>query len=338
MRFLPPGIDLGTTSIRMVQLSEDSEGLHLASYVEARLPVGAMSEAGRVLDRDAVVDALSHAARAMGVRKRFGGSPCVSNMPASLSAVEVVQIKTKDRKRAIRNAEIRASEFAKEPPLDVIDDCSVLAQPVDANRYLVLKSLREGLLERERVLRKAGFLPSIEHEGFAMLRAASDVNGVIDVGRKRTLLVCRDTADFPVCVHFGFGGDAIAERVSRGLTLDVDRARERTHEEGIGIDSSAEWLVDRFVQDFEAALNGMTNDRSIVFREIVACGNGARVPGILERISARTNLPVRLASSYLPAAKNTPIPAAVLQDLGPSLHLAFGLALFSAKRVEERSA
>ena len=56
------GIDLSTSGVKAVRLTEDTRGLTLARYAEARLPAGAFTD-GEIVDRGAVIEALATAAR-----------------------------------------------------------------------------------------------------------------------------------------------------------------------------------------------------------------------------------------------------------------------------------
>ncbi|MDP2651582.1 MAG: hypothetical protein Q8O94_00395, partial [bacterium] len=47
------GIDLSTSGVKAVRLTEDIRGLTLASYAEARLPAGAFTD-GEIVDQVAV--------------------------------------------------------------------------------------------------------------------------------------------------------------------------------------------------------------------------------------------------------------------------------------------
>ncbi|HQT83221.1 MAG TPA: pilus assembly protein PilM, partial [Candidatus Paceibacterota bacterium] len=68
-RYMAPplsGIDLSTSGVKAVRLSEGTHGLILAAYTEARLPAGAFTD-GEIVDRAAVIDALKTATEATGV-------------------------------------------------------------------------------------------------------------------------------------------------------------------------------------------------------------------------------------------------------------------------------
>lgn len=60
------GVDLSTSGVKAVRLSEGTQGLILASYSEQLLPVGAFTD-GEIVDRTAIVEALLAATRATGI-------------------------------------------------------------------------------------------------------------------------------------------------------------------------------------------------------------------------------------------------------------------------------
>ena len=72
--FVPPryladsfsGIDISTSSVKAVRLSESGEGLLLTTYAEERLPPGAVVD-GEIINSDAVAEKLAAVAKATGI-------------------------------------------------------------------------------------------------------------------------------------------------------------------------------------------------------------------------------------------------------------------------------
>ena len=60
------GIDLSTSGVKAVRLTEGAHGLSLVGYADTRLPSGAYTD-GEVVDRAAIVKALSTTAKAAGI-------------------------------------------------------------------------------------------------------------------------------------------------------------------------------------------------------------------------------------------------------------------------------
>jgi Tfp pilus assembly PilM family ATPase len=335
MRYLWPSIDLRPNVLRAVRLAQDSTGVHLANYVETPLAPGLVSSNAELRDEAGVASAIASALRTLGFRSRFARSiPCVTAIPAHLSAIGVFERdEIRNPRRARRNAILSAAEFAKEPPLDVFDRCSVSVEVIGPgaaagkSRYLIIKTLRDALTTRLRAFRRAGCTPVVEHEAFALLRAIPYADAIVDIGARGSLLVVPTAEGVPLCRSFAFGGDAIVERVSRGANMELERAQARVFDEGVTADDAADWLLNSFVDDLAASLTAIANDHHIAAQRIVLTGASARVPGVRDRIGRKTLTDVAVAE--LAGVESAGIPPMVLADLGPVLSIAVGLALWS---------
>jgi type IV pilus assembly protein PilM len=62
----PSGVDLSSSGVKAVRLIDGAQGLTLASYSEQLLPAGAFAD-GEIVDRAAIADALTAAARTLGI-------------------------------------------------------------------------------------------------------------------------------------------------------------------------------------------------------------------------------------------------------------------------------
>lgn len=330
MRSLPLGIDLGTTAVRAARLVEDARGVHLSNYAEVALPADAVDAAGLIAEETAAVDAIADILSRLGYRRRLGGIQVISGITPPLAAVDAFDLRAiKDPRRARRSAELRAAEFGKAEPLEKIDDCavSVHAERATPGAYIVVKSLRTGLKQRERVFSKAGCAPSIEFSGFALMRALPAAHAIVDIGAARTLLYA-PKGSIPLVRSFKFGGRAITERVSRGHAVDSEQAQSRLEVEGVAADGAASWYAGAFASDLRSAMTALTNEQNLMMQDVTLVGNGARIPGLVERLERETLSSVRLADLSNVLADGIPSP--VLADLGPTLTLAVGHALWGA--------
>ncbi|MBI2037289.1 MAG: pilus assembly protein PilM, partial [Candidatus Liptonbacteria bacterium] len=60
------GIDISTSGVKVVRLSEGVRGLTLAQHAQVRLPLGVFTD-GEIVDRAAIMGALMAATRAAGI-------------------------------------------------------------------------------------------------------------------------------------------------------------------------------------------------------------------------------------------------------------------------------
>ncbi|MDE2021802.1 MAG: pilus assembly protein PilM [Patescibacteria group bacterium] len=227
------GIDLSTSGVKAVRLSQGAEGLTLASYAEARLPSGAFTD-GEIIDRNAVVEAIAAAAKTSGI------SSANAALPESKSYLfETTALGTKKAEWRI-SVEQHIDELVPLPPPET--SCDIIGMGQGKNGETLVAGIgfaRRIVDDTLAAFDQAGVrVQALEGETFTMARALLPTGDesttlIIDVGKTTTkmAIVAKRVPLFATTI--GIGGHALTLAVQKHFGVTEAEARKVKADRGI---------------------------------------------------------------------------------------------------------
>lgn len=235
-RYIAPslsGIDLSTSGVKAVRLMESAHGVILDGYSDARLPSGAFVD-GEIVDRLAVIDALSSAAKSAGISS---ANVSLSESKSYLFETSVPGIK-KDEWRVI--IEQHLDEFVPLPPQDTIFDIVKVGQDESGDSRIVGVGFAKRIVDDTlSVFDQAGIkVHALECETFATPRSLLHHGDdstilIIDVGRSTTKIAIVDGRIPRFATTIGIGGHSLTLAVQKHFGVTEEEARKIKAERGI---------------------------------------------------------------------------------------------------------
>ena len=316
------GIDLSTSGVKAVRLSESVHGLTLASYHEARLPAGAFTD-GEIADKDAVIEALAAAAEAADI------SAANIALPESKSYLfEAVVSGTK--KSEWRTAiEQQLDEFIPLPPVDTaFDFVDVGHNERGEARVAGIGFARRIIDETLSVFDAADIgVQSLEGETFASSRALLPKGDdstvlIIDVGKTTTKISIVSARIPRFATTINIGGHALTLAVQKYFGVTEAEARKVKSERGIVSTAGNEEYLAAMLSTVSAIRDEISRhlnywqERAVprgshepVTRAIVVGGN-ASVRGLPEYLEGSLGIPVASGDVFANlASRDTWVPS-----------------------------
>ncbi len=343
-RSVPPtiGVDIGTSSVKVLQLSNSGSGYRLEHMGTEILPEGAYAEHS-INNVDDVGSAIRNAVKRSGSKAKHcamavSGSAVITrliNLPGDLAEDEIEG-----------QIEIEAGQYIPYPRDEVSLDFEILgpsARNADVTEVLLAASKTENVETREAVAEMAGLTARvIDVEAFAVANAFemvrkrdgisdSAVIAVLDIGDVRASLnVLRGGRSIYYRDH-PFGGRELIEETMRRYGLDAEQARfwKRGEEPPAGFDDEVlEPYRQSVIQQIGRALQFYSSSREYSsINTLYLAGGGAATEGLVEAVSAELGMNAELADP-LKGVKLAPrINVGMLDLMRPSLVTACGLAL-----------
>ena len=334
------GVDLSTSGVKAVRLAESTHGLTLASYVEVRLPAGAFTD-GEIVDRAAVVEALTKAAQATGV------SSASVALPESKSYLFEATT-SGDTKAEQRIAiEQRLDEFVPLPPQETDFDFVEVGR-TEKNEVLIagIGFARRIVEDTLSTFDQAAIgVRALEGETFASSRAlllhGDDATVlIIDVGKTTTKLSIVSGRIPRFATTINIGGHALTLAVQKYFGVTEDEARKVKAERGIVPASGNEEYLAAMLSTVSAIRDEISRHlvywqervargglHEAVSRAIVVGGN-ASVRGLTEYLEGSLKIPVTAGDVFANlASRDTWVP-----DLDYTESLAYATAIGLALR------
>lgn len=342
------GVDIGTSSIKVVELKREHGTAMLATYGEVALGPYAGTEIGRAtnLDPTKLSAALTDILREASV----SGTQAGLAIAASASFLAVVELPAADEARLASMVPIEARKYVPVPISEVSLDWSVLPLEIRGGKggaeettvaqkvRVLLVAIHNSALEKYRVVMQQAGLTSAfsEIEAFSAIRSSVPTEeprvALIDFGAASTRLYVVAHGLVERTHSIGVGAQDLTFALSTALGISVAEAEELKRQVGVtagGQDTRVRQALavplDRLMHDLTRALASGETDGTAISR-VLLCGSGALLPGVREHAEAQFNRPVALVEPFAKVTHPTFLEE-TLRELGPTFSVALGAAL-----------
>lgn len=346
------GLDLGSSSIKVIQLKKENGKVILETYGELavgpyhKLSVGQASNLSLAELETIVTDLLREA----NVTTKVGGLsiPLKESLMVNITVPDLPGTDLKDV------IPLEARKFVPVPIQEVVLDWWVVpknkSEEIDAARVakktdsvamqnvMTVAIHKDTIKQYEDLSTALSLQPQfVEIETFSAMRSVLlnelGAVAVIDLGASSTKLVVVDYGIVRMAHTVPKGGQDITMAISRSLSLPFAKAEEIKREIGLleklggdsikpTVSSVVEYIfaeVNRTLADFESKTNRAVS-------RVMLIGGGATLPGLLPVVREHLSQPVELGLPF----ERVVAPAfiePILKDVGPSFAVSIGLAL-----------
>ena len=336
------GIDISSTTVKLLELSRQGARYRVESYAVAPLPPEAVVEKS-VNDIDvvgAVIRQLvkrSHTKSQQAVAAVAGSSVIIKTivMPSGLSDDDMEAQLT-----------VEADQYIPYPLDEVALDFEVLG-PVEGRddqvKVLLAACRSETIESRIDALEAGGLTPKVmDVEVFAMERALGLVQpqfpmddpqsiAIVDIGASMMTLSVLSKGDTVYTREQLFGGKQLTDEIMNRYNLTFEEAGLAKKQGGLPEDYERE-VLDPFR---EAVIQQVSRSLQFFFSSseftqldcIVLCGGVAGMAGLAERVQERLATPTIVANPFADMTVSSHVDAQALAKDAPAMMVACGLAM-----------
>lgn len=336
------GIDIGTSSIKLVQAKLVKGVAVLETYGEVALGPYANVDVGQSVSPPAekVGEALVDVVRAANATARIGGF----SIPLSGSLISVISLPTKDRSALPTMIPIEARKYIPVPVGEVSLDWFVIPEeeaeflgPQGAERRknatdVLLVAIHNQVLERFNTITKtANITPRFfEAEPFSMGRASYEHSTtpvmIMDMGASSTRSYVVEFGIIGVSHTVARGGQDITLALAKSQGITFEEAENMKRGKGIGTTDSGSAVLEFIFSEARRIYLTYQRKEEKVISKVVLVGGGAELAGITDIATRYFDAPVVLGTPFQKLAAPAFI-GDVLKNTGPSFASAIGLAL-----------
>ncbi|MEM1082013.1 MAG: type IV pilus assembly protein PilM [Pseudomonadota bacterium] len=343
-RSTPPliGVDIGTSSIKLLQMSKAGSTYRVEHMAIEELPEGAFAE--HTIQK---VEEVGAAIRSALKRSGSKAKHCALSVSGSAVITKMINLPSDlDEDEIEGQIEIEASQYIPYPRDEVSLDFEILGPSAKNASVLEIQlaaSKTENVENRQAVADLAGLTAHfVDVEAFAMVNAfelirkregmaASDVVAMLDIGDTRSALnVMRGDRSIYYREH-PFGGRELVEETMRRYGLESEEAKfwKRDEEAPAGFeDEVLEPFRQNVIQQIGRALQFFSSSRDYAsINTLYLAGGGASVGGLAETVTAELGLNAETADPFKGLKLAPRINMSVLDRVRPTLVTACGLAM-----------
>ncbi|MBN0092113.1 type IV pilus assembly protein PilM [Pseudomonas aeruginosa] len=340
------GIDISSTSVKLLELSRSGGRYKVEAYAVEPLPPNAVVEKN-IVELEGVGQALSRVL----VKAKTNLKSAVVAVAGSAVITKTIEMEAGLSEDELENQlKIEADQYIPYPLEEVAIDFEVQglsARNPERVDVLLAACRKENVEVREAALALAGLTAKVvDVEAYALERSyallSSQLGGrhrpvdrvaVVDIGATMTTLSVLHNGRTIYTREQLFGGRQLTEEIQRRYGLSVEEAGLAKKQGGLPDDYDSEVLrpfkdavvqqVSRSLQFFFAA--GQFNDVDY----IVLAGGTASIQDLDRLIQQKIGTPTLVANPFADMALNGKVNAGALASDAPALMIACGLALRS---------
>src|SRR6056297_2960608 len=340
----PPlvGIDIGSSSVKLIQLSTTGSSYRVEAFAVEPVPEGAVSE-GVIAVPELIADAIKKAMQRGGFKAKncamaVTGSAVITkiiNLPADLSEDDIEG-----------QIEVEAGQYIPFPREEVSLDFEVLGpspRNADLLEILLAASKTEHVDTRLEVAELVGLTVSVVDleayaiaNAFDLVRKATGIDeaetiGVLNIGSTvSSMIVLRGNRSIYSREH-SFGGHQLIEECMRRYGMDAEQAGflQRGEEPPAGFeDEVLEPFRQNVIQQISRALQFYSSSSEYSsINTLFITGGGASIPGLAEAVGNEVGISCEVADPLKDLRVAPKVNAKSLDQARASLTTACGLAL-----------
>ncbi len=340
------GIDIGTTTIKGVELVHSGRGvvtlvnyaiLETSGYLE-RFNSALQTSNLKLLDTD-IVEYL----RLLVGKMRPKATEAVASLPAFSAFTTLLELPVMSDREIAQSVHFQAKNYVPLPISTVTIDWLKVGEKVEPDgtkkQQVFLVSVPNDLVETySAIFRQAGLrLTSLEIEGISAARALTAGNQkpmlIVDVGGRSTAISVAYNGGLKFSGQTDFASGSLTQALSTGLNIGSRRAEDLKRQSMlIGSGGERELstimipIVDVIINEAKRIQGGFETGYRETVAGVILCGSGANMPGLPAYVSAQMNLPVSLADPFS-VINYPPEIEALKKSLGPTLTVAIGVGL-----------
>lgn len=336
------GLDIGSSSLKAVEVKKDTKGRTLQLYGSAPLASSIVSFS----ESEADLRPLANSIRDFVDSNSFSTNKVIVALPESQIFTRVISLPKMTEKELSTSMQWEAQQYIPVPLADVSLDYQVIeSNDASANRMdVLLIAAPKNLVQKYlKVLKDSGLSPiGIETETMAVSRSlvSEDVSTpptmIVNIGALTTDLSVVSKKSIRFTRSISTGGSAMARAISQALGFDLNQAEE--YKRTYGLDQTQ--LEGKVMQAIKPIFDVVVDEvkRSVAFygthsnkedriKRVIICGGTASLPGIIVYMAGSLDLEVQLGDPWQKIYVPPKFPKKELEDLGPSFAVAAGLAI-----------
>lgn len=336
------GLDIGSSSIKIVQLRREKEKVILDTYGEIALGPYAGLVAGQAvhLGEEKLVEAIKDLMREAKITAR----DAVVAIDSSAAFVSLVKVPKVDDAELRSMMPFEARKYIPIPLTEVQMDWWHIPTTINIGATerminVVLAAVKnETLTMYDRVVKRLE-LANVEYEiqGYSVMRSVSPRSGGMllyaDIGAQYTTLSLVHNSTVLDMHVISRGSQDSTIQLSKALSVPIDTAEETKRMFGYLGDKSNPYVKD-VMQLSSYPLFGEVARLSLMYERkynqsiegIILAGGGARLPGVLDAYAETVHIPGRVATPF-EQVDVPPFLHEMIERIGPSYAVAVGCAL-----------
>lgn len=347
------GIDIGTASIKVVQLKQTEERFKLETYGEIS-SLGYLERLNNAFQVTSLrtLEAVTRKMLTVLLEKsETTAKQVVMAVPIFSSFTSVIEMPEMAEKELSQAVEFEARRYVPIPLAEVVLDWKIIEsgiirddvspKPFKGKRVLLIAVPKEVVNKYIRLADALNLeISALELESFSVARSLMINNTesacILDIGARATSFTIIDKATIQMSHSLDIAGAEITKTLATGLGIASKRAEEfkSTHGLNHGADKESrkdirELLstsIDKIINESERMITNYQSKTDRKIERLILNGGSAQMAGLKEYVEEKLNIKTFVANPWHQVIYLTPLQS-ILKEIGPRFSGAVGAAM-----------
>lgn len=345
------GIDIGTSSIKIVELDRKSGRFHLSNYGIFELK-GSSVENGKISsDWQSILkmpdEEISDGIKALIKKAKMGSSSVVASIPSFSTFATVIEMPYVSNDDLLRAIPFEARKYVPIPLDEVVLDWSIVGvadkgqksvsgNPSNVEVFLAAVP-KDETSRYKTIIDNSGLkMGALELENSALIRAllGNDLSPtvIVNIGGRSTSIMIVNRGYERVSHNYEVGGFEITKAISKSLNVSLERAEELKRKFGLKkteenmITESMASLIDMMVFEAQKTIVNYEESKKERIANVILVGGLTNMPNFGEYFTEKLGRDVVVGNPFSRIAYPEDLEP-IIPELNSTLSIAIGLAM-----------
>lgn len=340
------GVDIGTASIKMVEISSGKHQPKLQNYgvLESYGHLERLNDAIQTSGLKIMENETAKMLKMLLNKLKIKSHQAIASIPSFSSFITLIEIPSMPESDTDKTVSFQIRQHIPLPASEVAIEWFKVGEIEEdgftKQQILIISVPKEQIRKFQNIFKLAGLeLKAVEIESLSLIRAlvGSDPTPtlLVDIGGRSTNIAVSELGFLKCNYQTDFSGASLTQAISSGLNINVRRAEELKKQKGIlagagGYELSTLTIpfLDAIISDVGRARVNYEKNQGIKSRieRIILAGGGANLLGIEKYVEEQLGLPTFVGNPFLKVEYPSGIEPFV-KELGPNFSVAIGLGI-----------
>lgn len=338
------GIDIGTASVKAVELRKSKKGIELVNYgiLEAKGHLEKVNKAIQTSSLEIIDTDTAGIIRTLLENMGTSTKDVAASLPAFSAFTSLLEMPDMTVEETAQAMQYQAKSIVPMPINQVaLDWIKVERRKNEQGNYqqrvLLIAIPKKQIQKYQNIFRQAGLnLRILEIETVSLARALTKgdktLSLIVDIGARSTAFAIARGGMLMHSTQADFAGSSLTYALANGLSINMARAEELKKQKGLlgkGGDYDVSTLMlpylDVIISEAKRVIEGYRKSHQGSVERIILSGGGANLLGVVERLADHFGYPAVVADPFGGKISYPQSAAPVLKNTAPALSVAVGL-------------
>ncbi len=339
------GVDIGTTSIKMVEILKGRRQPKLQNYgiLESYGHLERLNDAIQTSSLKIMEKETANLLKLLLDKLKIKTRQAIASIPAFSAFVSLIEMPTMSEADTAKTVSFQIRQYIPLPASEVAIEWIKVGEREDESGFtkqqiVIISVPNEQVKKYQNIFKLAGLkLRALEMESLSLIRVLIGKDPtptlIVDIGSRSTNIAAVDQGSLKYNYQTDFAGGSLTQAIAAGININIRRAEELKKQRGL-LGAGGEYelstltlpFLDAIINEVKRARISYEKNQERKIERVILAGGGANLLGIDKYFEEQINLPIIIGNPFSKIEYPSRIEP-VVKELGPSFSVAIGLGI-----------